>query len=275
MSSIPLQYLEIIGIITELIIQSVFFVTNLLFSSDAKMKELQEWLKQLPTSNIERRVCNSSTLERAVVDEIEQIVDGYHASKHDQTTKTIVMNIRPQHLYKPEIQSGLLAPDPTVETRIFDRVVNVRESFTVPFGLKGTVIAVCKSQYALNDDDVIYEIVFDQSFAGGLALNCSTGRGYRLPRTSFINLSHGKRLIEQKTGRPGELLVMAKASRNIRMIANDDQQKQNSAFASFTNNNNGGNNNNNNVGSSNNNNGMMSDIISPDASCGTPKLVSL
>ena len=98
---------------------------------------------------------------------------------------------------------GTLAPDPLSTTKLFDRIVNVREGFTVPLGLKGTVIGVHKSASSLKTEDEMYDVVFDKVFAGGLALNCSEYKGYRLPKSSFINLTHGKRQMEQKMGIPG------------------------------------------------------------------------
>lgn len=35
-----------------------------------------------------------------------------------------------------------VVPDPDAEYRLFDRVVNIREGFTVPLGLRGTVIGI-------------------------------------------------------------------------------------------------------------------------------------
>lgn len=35
---------------------------------------------------------------------------------------------------------GSLPPDPSANHRLFDRIVNVRDAYTVPLGLKGTVI---------------------------------------------------------------------------------------------------------------------------------------
>lgn len=40
-----------------------------------------------------------------------------------------------------EQQQGVV-PDLDAEYRLFDRVVNVRESFTVPLGLRGTIIGI-------------------------------------------------------------------------------------------------------------------------------------
>ncbi|XP_071370052.1 5'-3' exoribonuclease 1-like, partial [Centroberyx affinis] len=42
--------------------------------------------------------------------------------------------------------------------------------------------------------EVLYEVVFDEEFAGGLTIRCTTGRGYRLPPSALINLSHGTRV---------------------------------------------------------------------------------
>lgn len=40
-----------------------------------------------------------------------------------------------------EQQQGVV-PDLDAEYRLFDRVVNVRESFTVPLGLRGTIVGI-------------------------------------------------------------------------------------------------------------------------------------
>ena len=35
-----------------------------------------------------------------------------------------------------------VVPDPDAEFQLFDRVVNIRDSFTVPLGLRGTVVGI-------------------------------------------------------------------------------------------------------------------------------------
>lgn len=96
-----------------------------------------------------------------------------------------------------------------MDVKILDRIVNVRCGYTVPFGLKGTVISIQDSLTTLHyfncDRDTMYEVIFDSPFQDGMKLNCSTGRGYKLPKYSFINISYGKRLMEQKTGKPGNI----------------------------------------------------------------------
>lgn len=45
---------------------------------------------------------------------------------------------------------------------------------------------------------MMYEILFDEEFLGGLALRCSPNRAYRLPAMCLLNLSHGKRSQKDK-----------------------------------------------------------------------------
>ncbi|KAJ8958884.1 hypothetical protein NQ318_019652 [Aromia moschata] len=165
---------------------------------DEKMKELLTWLKSLPVHAVERQTCYSEVIEPEIVEELERIID---KCPTDVNVKKVTMQIKPSFLYRPEVQSGTLMPDPKTETKVLDRIVNVRSDFTVPLGLKGTVISVHKSTTG-SDRDVMYDVVFDKQFSGGMRLNCSENRGYRLPTTAFINISYGQRLLEQRTGNP-------------------------------------------------------------------------
>jgi hypothetical protein len=45
----------------------------------------------------------------------------------------------------------------------------------------------------------MYDVVFDKPFPGGLSLNCSASRGYRLSRPAILNLSYGQRTEQMKT----------------------------------------------------------------------------
>ncbi|KAL1513316.1 hypothetical protein ABEB36_002738 [Hypothenemus hampei] len=176
---------------------------------EEKVKELQKYLKSLPTYNIERQQCGSKVTEEEVVKEIEKIVD-----EHLKTLKfkKVTMSIKPAFLYKPELQTGTLSPDPKMQAQLFDRIVNTRKGFTIPFGLKGTIIAITESSSG-NERDTMYDVIFDKPFKDGMQLNCSPGRGYRLPKTAFINISYGKRLYEQKTGKDGNLAAMAESNK--------------------------------------------------------------
>lgn len=65
-----------------------------------------------------------------------------------------------------EAQSNVM-PDASTVYELFDRVVNVREGFTVPLGLRGTVVGVLS---AVKEQDRLYEVVFDEEFVGGLTI---------------------------------------------------------------------------------------------------------
>lgn len=78
-------------------------------------------------------------------------------------------------------------------------MVNVREGFSVPLGAKGTIIGIRN----VDENDKMYDVMFDFPFTGGIALNCSNCRGYRLPPAAMINISYGNRFYQEKTGVPG------------------------------------------------------------------------
>ncbi|TMS09737.1 5'-3' exoribonuclease 1 [Larimichthys crocea] len=96
-----------------------------------------------------------------------------------------------EYLDRPLEQQQGVVPDPDSEYRLFDRVVNIRESFTVPLGLRGTIVGI---KGAEREAEVLYEVLFDDEFAGGLNIRCTSPRGYRLPPCALINLSHGARV---------------------------------------------------------------------------------
>lgn len=90
-------------------------------------------------------------------------------------------------------------PDPTATFQLYDRIVNVREGYSVPLGLKGTIIGIHRNGTNLESDTTYYTL-FDEPFAGGLTINSSANRGYRLPKPAIINISHGKRIAEPQRG---------------------------------------------------------------------------
>jgi len=79
-------------------------------------------------------------------------------------------------------------------------VVNVREGFSVPLGLRGVIIRIQKGEKV---EDNLYDVLFDEMFTGGLSLRCSSGRGYRLPGSALINITFkegGKRSDQGSSG---------------------------------------------------------------------------
>ncbi|GLG99705.1 5'-3' exoribonuclease 1 [Gryllus bimaculatus] len=142
---------------------------------------------------IERQVCGAAVLDPEIVQEIERTVDMHYQSKN--SVKTVSMQVKPHLLFKPSMQIGSLPPDADASYLLFDRVMNIRESYTVPLGWKGTIIGIHKRE---KDADTMYDVVFDKPFAGGMSFNCSANRGYRVPRYALINLSYGERLAHEK-----------------------------------------------------------------------------
>ncbi|XP_030763279.1 LOW QUALITY PROTEIN: 5'-3' exoribonuclease 1-like [Sitophilus oryzae] len=176
----------------------------------------------LPTFNSEKQTCGSNYIEQDIVQKIESTVDEFLKIAQ---SKKITMQVKPSLLYKPEIQSKTLAPDDKMTVEILDRIINTRKGFSVPFGLKGTVIAKTES-LTNNDMDVLYDVVFDKTFKDGMTLNCSAERGYRLPKTAFINISYGRRLLEEKTGKQGSLVALAESGQkqSIVLLNNNSQR---------------------------------------------------
>ncbi|XP_072524697.1 5'-3' exoribonuclease 1 isoform X2 [Salminus brasiliensis] len=152
-----------------------------------KVQEIQAWLKTHPVSSSSRASCDLQILDAGIVEKIEEELE---KSKAKKSSKKVRVTVKPHLLFRPLEQQHGVVPDPDAEYHLFDRVVNVRESFSVPLGLRGTIIGI---KGADRDAEVLYEVLFDEEFAGGLTLRCSPGRGYRLPPCALINLSHGSR----------------------------------------------------------------------------------
>lgn len=68
---------------------------------------------------------------------------------------------------KPLPTSGSLIPDPTTTYELYDRVVNTRQGFSVPFGLRGTVVGIRPAEMEVN---TLYEVIFDEDFQGGISI---------------------------------------------------------------------------------------------------------
>ncbi|KAF5282795.1 hypothetical protein FQR65_LT02792 [Abscondita terminalis] len=191
--------------------KDVFVEDDLFPNGDAKeqVKVITTWIKKQPFSTIERQVCGSSMVDPEAIQMLEQVVDEFNSNT--LKAKEIVMQVKPHLLYKNSLQMGNLMPDPTTTFQLYDRVVNVREGYTVPMGLKGTIIGIHKTNVA-DDDRTTFDVLFDQVFTGALSINTSSNRGYRMPKPALINISHGIRALEQKSGRPGHLQNMQNQS---------------------------------------------------------------
>ncbi|KAG7457013.1 hypothetical protein MATL_G00241860 [Megalops atlanticus] len=152
-----------------------------------KVQEITSWLKMHPVSSSSRASCDLQILDAGIVEKIEEELE---KAKLKKSSKKVRVTVKPHLLFRPLEQQLGVVPDPDAEYRLFDRVVNVRESFSVPLGLRGTIVGI---KGADREAEVLFEVVFDEEFAGGLTIRCSPGRGYRMPPSALINLTHGSR----------------------------------------------------------------------------------
>ena len=49
---------------------------------------------------------------------------------------------------------------------------------------------------------LLYSVVWDEPFLGGVSCHCSPNRGYRVPPHALLNITHGKSLQQQSTSKP-------------------------------------------------------------------------
>ncbi len=136
--------------------------------------------------------------------------------------------MRPHLLYQPDASqtSRSSVPDASADYQLLDRVVNVRHGFGVPLGLRGTVVGVRNATSLL---DVVYEVLFDEPFAGAVAVRGAPDAPKRVqnaPAWALINVSHGLRqqrerqrqgkptaVVRPTAGRPGPNAAAGAAAR--------------------------------------------------------------
>nr|XP_060623773.1 5'-3' exoribonuclease 1 isoform X1 [Anolis sagrei ordinatus] len=152
-----------------------------------KVQEIIAWLKAHPVSTLSRSSCDLHILDAAIVEKIEEEIE---KCKQRKSNKKVRVTVKPHLLYRSLEQQHGIIPDRDADYRLFDRVVNVRENFSVPLGLRGTIIGI---KGASRESDVLYEVLFDEEFHGGLTIRSSPARGYRMPSSALINLSYGNR----------------------------------------------------------------------------------
>ena len=66
-------------------------------------------------------------------------------------------------LFRPGTIIGLVPPDIKAQHKLLDRVVCIRDNFTVPLGFEGTIIGIQEKEDKWKN---VYEVLFDFSFIG-------------------------------------------------------------------------------------------------------------
>ena len=114
----------------------------------------------------------------------------------NQKPKSVKVRVRPHLLFRSSEHLGDILPDSDASFELFDRVVNVKMNAAVPFGLRGTVTGIHRGD---ESSDVMYEVVFDDSFLGGQPLRCSLNKVYLMSASSLINISYGDRCVAHQS----------------------------------------------------------------------------
>ncbi|XP_032684890.1 5'-3' exoribonuclease 1 isoform X3 [Odontomachus brunneus] len=173
-------------------------VTNDIFQEeelfDKESNELEgivTWLKT-ELNNMESRTCGVEAIDTEIVQKLEDELEEYLKTSANDS-KTVIMQVKPHLLFKPELHLRNMAPDTNSQHRLLDRICCVRNGFTVPIGAKGTIIGMQKANN--NPAETMFDVLFDRPFMGGLSvIGCSELRGYRLAITDFMNISYGERM---------------------------------------------------------------------------------
>ncbi|XP_052760032.1 5'-3' exoribonuclease 1-like [Mya arenaria] len=158
-------------------------------NSGYNLKNVQEYVKGLECTNVKTQKAGADIMAEGVIKALLEETDKT-VEVNKKRQKRVKMQVKPHLLYRPIVTSGSLIPDSSTEYQLFDRVVNTRQGFSVPFGLRGTIVGIHPAEVEVN---TVYEVIFDEDFAGGISIRNSTSRGYRMPPSALLNLTHGER----------------------------------------------------------------------------------
>ncbi|CAG9538790.1 unnamed protein product [Cercopithifilaria johnstoni] len=153
---------------------------------NAKLDELKKFLLTIaPKDALES--ADGIFVDSGVLKELEKrtkIIMSKNASK--LICKRLA--VKPRAIFRTELCKGDIIPDPKAEFRLLDRVICVKKLRTAPFGEFGTVIGLLNTASGKKID-----VLFDKPYFGGQIMRSGRASGARLPISSLINITHGKR----------------------------------------------------------------------------------
>uniref|UniRef100_A0A2P2I0F3 5'-3' exoribonuclease 1-like n=1 Tax=Hirondellea gigas TaxID=1518452 RepID=A0A2P2I0F3_9CRUS len=146
---------------------------------------LLAWLKESEVDRADKQRCGTEQLPEESVAELKTELQ---RTTLRQTLQHVKMQVKAHLLYKPNPLQGSTPVDGPIKTELWDRLINVRDGYSVPLGARGTVVGI---QPAKEQSEVLYDVMFDNSFSGGLTFAgpASSQCCYRLYWSAFINLS--------------------------------------------------------------------------------------
>ncbi|CAG5133909.1 unnamed protein product, partial [Candidula unifasciata] len=155
--------------------------------SSTKLADVLKFLEELPCTKVPRMKTGSEILDEEHVELIEKMT-----AVLNPKPDIVKVKVKPRLLFRPLPNQGCLVPDPGTDFRLYDRVVVVKSGYSVPFGRRGTIIGIPSEEDGGVTPNSLYDVVFDEAFAGGITLRCSPGKGYRVPGSAMLNLTYGE-----------------------------------------------------------------------------------
>ncbi|KAL8744263.1 MAG: hypothetical protein Q9190_003467 [Brigantiaea leucoxantha] len=150
-----------------------------------KVKEIQNWLKEVESKSFEKVPLNAAQLDSDAVRAIELAAD--------ETVRNSSLGKSKNQRIKGVPRNGLLKPS-DAENRLGhqhfalgDRIVYVQDSGRVPIATQGTAVGITQTPRT-----TLLDVIFDVTFMSGTSLEnrCSPFRGSTVPVHSVLNLTN-------------------------------------------------------------------------------------
>lgn len=124
-------------------------------------------------------------------------------SMQSAPVKVVSLQVKPHLLYKPNLNDINVVPDTSATFELFDRVVIVRDQYSVPLGMRGTIISILPRvdpnpvrQENVNLVEYIYEVLFDNPFENGTSIpGIAEQRVFKVRKSVLMNITHGLGMI--------------------------------------------------------------------------------
>lgn len=158
-----------------------FYPSNV---AKAKIKEIQNWLKEIEAKSFEKVPLEAEQLDGEAVGIIEREADKYVQGLGNSLDAKPIRGVPRRALLKPSDAEHRLHYQ---KYSLGDRIVYVQDSGKVPIATKGTVVGITKTART-----TLLDVVFDVSFMSGSTLGdrCSPFRGMTVPYSSVLNLTN-------------------------------------------------------------------------------------
>lgn len=152
-----------------------------------KIEELKTFLNTITPKNA-LESADDVFVDSGVLKEIEKRIQVVISKNTpDRTCKRLA--VKPRAIFMAELCKGDSMPDERAEFCLLDRVICVKKRRRAPFGEFGTVIGLLNTNSGKKID-----VLFDKPYFGGQIMRSSKASAARLPISSLINITYGKRM---------------------------------------------------------------------------------